>query len=165
MKGIIFTEFLDLVENKFGLEMVDKIISQSNLKSGGAYTSIGYYSFSEMLQLLQNLSKNTAIAIDDILLLYGEYFFGTIVNDYADILSTYNDPVEMLVSAEKHIYVEVKKIYLDAELPSFKVKERKENSLIMIYRSSNPMHYFVLGLINKTFEYFNTAVNVVFEKN
>ena len=30
MKGIVFTEFLDLVEDKFGLEMVDKIISQSN---------------------------------------------------------------------------------------------------------------------------------------
>ena len=41
MKGIIFTEFLDLVEEKFGLEMVDKIIEQSNLDSGGIYTSVG----------------------------------------------------------------------------------------------------------------------------
>ena len=40
MKGIVFTEFLDLVEEKFGLEMVDTIIEQSNLDSGGVYTPI-----------------------------------------------------------------------------------------------------------------------------
>ena len=34
MKGIIFTEFLDLVEKKFGLVMVDKIINQSNMDYG-----------------------------------------------------------------------------------------------------------------------------------
>ena len=33
MKGIIFTEFLELVEEKFGLTMVDKIIEQSDLES------------------------------------------------------------------------------------------------------------------------------------
>jgi hypothetical protein len=75
MKGIVFTEFLDLVEDKFGIEMVDKIIYQSKLESEGVYTSIGTYRFSEMLQLLQNLNENTGIAIDDLLLVYGEHFF------------------------------------------------------------------------------------------
>jgi len=164
MKGVIFTEFLDLVENKFGLEMVDKIISQSNLKSGGAYTSIGYYSFSEMLQLLKNLSTNTAIAIDDLLLLYGEHFFCVMGENYTELLNTYKDPIEMLVSIEKHIHVEIIKIYSDVQLPTFAVKERKENSLIMIYKSTNPMHYFVLGLINKTFEHFNSTANIFLEK-
>ena len=32
MKGIVFTEFLDLVEERFGLEMVDAIISQSKTR-------------------------------------------------------------------------------------------------------------------------------------
>ncbi len=31
MKGIVFTEFLELVEHKFGLEVVDEIIEKSNL--------------------------------------------------------------------------------------------------------------------------------------
>ena len=33
MKGIVFTEFLELVEDKFGLETVDEIINNSDLKS------------------------------------------------------------------------------------------------------------------------------------
>ncbi|MFT6414777.1 MAG: hypothetical protein ACJARZ_000109 [Dokdonia sp.] len=43
MKGIIFTEFLDLVEATFGLEMVDIILNASKLPSNGVYTTIGTY--------------------------------------------------------------------------------------------------------------------------
>lgn len=75
MKGIVFTEFLDLVEDKFGLEMVDRIITASTLKSDGVYTAVGTYSFSEMLQLLEHLSENTGISIDNLLLVYAEHFF------------------------------------------------------------------------------------------
>ncbi|MBE7688171.1 heme NO-binding domain-containing protein [Tenacibaculum finnmarkense] len=164
MKGIVFTEFLDLVEEKFGLEVVDKIISQSTLDSQGIYTAIGTYSFSEMLQLLQHLSKYSGISIDDLLLLYAEHFFSVIENSYPGLLATYKEPIEMLASIENHIHVEVQKIYPDAELPTFIVKERTENSLVMIYKSSRAMHHFGLGLMNKTFEHFNTSATIVLEK-
>jgi hypothetical protein len=164
MKGIVFTEFLDLVENKFGLEMVDEIISKSDLESKGIYTSIGTYNFSEMLQLLQNLSGNTGLSIDNLLLVYGEHFFSVLEDSYPDLLATYKDPIEMLASIENHIHVEVKKIYPDAELPTFEVLEKTKTSLIMIYRSSRAMHHFGLGLMNKTFEHFNATANIELEK-
>ncbi|MCL7763579.1 heme NO-binding domain-containing protein [Polaribacter sp. Z014] len=164
MKGVVFTEFLDLVEEKFGLEMVDKIISQSKLESEGVYTSIGTYSFSEMLQLVTNLSGNTGISTDDLLLVYAEHFFGLIERSYPGLLATYKDPIEMLASIENHIHVEVQKIYPDAELPTFIVEEKTDNSIIMIYKSSRAMHHFGLGLMNKTFEHFNTKASIVLEK-
>lgn len=164
MKGIVFTEFLDLVEDKFGLEVLDKIITQSNLESGGVYTSIGTYSFSEMLQLLQHLSAHTNISIDDLLLVYAEHFFGVIEESYPGLLATYKDPIEMLSSIENHIHVEVRKIYPDAELPTFEVLEKTENSLTMVYKSSRAMHHFGLGLMNKTFEHFNSTASIVLEK-
>ena len=79
MKGLIFTEFLELVEDKFGLVMVDKIIEQSELDSGGAYTAVGTYEFSEMLQLVTNLSNNTAIDVSDLFLVYAEHLFSVLV--------------------------------------------------------------------------------------
>ncbi|PWG06781.1 heme NO-binding domain-containing protein [Polaribacter aquimarinus] len=164
MKGIVFTEFLDLVENKFGLEMVDTIISQSELESEGIYTAIGTYSFSEMLQLLQNLSNNTNISIDNLLLVYAEHFFSVIENSYPGLLATYKDPIEMLSSIENHIHVEVRKIYPEAELPTFIVESKTEKSLVMIYKSSRAMHHFGLGLMNKTFEHFNSTADIVLEK-
>ena len=164
MKGIVFTEFLDLVEDKFGLEMVEKIISESKLESEGAYTAIGTYSFSEMLQLLTHLSKYTEIPIDNLLLVYGEHFFSVIENSYPGLLATYKDPIDMLSSIENHIHVEVQKIYPDAELPTFVVEEKSENSLIMVYKSSRAMHHFGLGLMNKTFEHFNSTATIQLEK-
>ena len=142
MKGIVFTEFLELVEDKFGIEMVDKIITASNLESEGIYTSIGTYKFSEMLQLLQHLSARTLISIDDLLLVYAEHFFGVIEKSYPGLLA----------------------IYPDAELPVFIVEEKKENSLTMVYKSSRAMHHFGLGLMNKTFEHFNSTAKIVLEK-
>ena len=164
MKGIVFTEFLELVEDKFGLEMVDKIISESNLESQGMYTSVGTYKFSEMLQLLQHLSDNTGISIDDLLLVYAEHFFSVLEDSYPGLLATYNDPIEMLASIENHIHIEVRKIYPDAELPTFQVIEKTNNSLVMIYKSSRAMHHFGLGLMNKTFEHFNSTATIVLEK-
>ena len=164
MKGIVFTEFLDLVEDKFGLEMVDKIIENSNLESNGIYTSIGTYAFSEMLQLLQHLSANTNISIDDLLLVYAEHFFAVLAQSYPGLIESYKDPIEMLASIENHIHVEVIKIYPDAELPTFEVIEKTDNSLVMIYKSSRAMHHFGLGLMNKTFEHFNATATIELEK-
>ncbi|NNK82578.1 MAG: heme NO-binding domain-containing protein, partial [Flavobacteriaceae bacterium] len=156
MKGIVFTEFLELVEDKFGLETVDEIIEKSDLKTNGVYTSIGTYEFSEMLQLLNNLSVKTKISVDDLLLVYGEHLFGVLRSSYPGLIESYKDPIQMLSSIENHIHVEVRKIYPDAELPSFEVIEKTSKTLTMIYRSSRAMHHFGLGLMNKTFEYFNS---------
>ena len=57
MKGIVFTEFLEMVEQKFGLEVLDQIIIESNLASGGIYTSVGTYDFIEMQSLIVKLSE------------------------------------------------------------------------------------------------------------
>ena len=164
MKGIVFTEFLDLVEDKFGLEMVDNIINSSQLESGGVYTAVGTYKFSEMLQLLQHLSTNTKLSIDNLLLVYAEHFFSVLEESYPGLLATYKDPIEMLSSVENHIHAEVRKIYPDAELPTFVVESKTENSLVMIYKSSRAMHHFGLGLMNKTYEHFNSIATITLEK-
>jgi len=70
------------------------------------------------------------------------------------MLKQYKDPIEMLASIENHIHVEVRKIYHDAELPTFEVLEQTTNTLKMIYKSSRSMHSFGLGLMKSTFRYF-----------
>lgn len=163
MKGIVFTEFLDLVEDKFGFEMVDTIINNSNLPSNGSYTAVGTYSFSEMLSLLTNLNKETGIPVNDLLLLYGEHFFSVVEKSYSSFLTQYKEPIEMISSIENHIHVEVRKIYPDAELPTFTVIEKTETTLVMIYKSSRAMSSFGKGLMNKTFEYFNKKATILVE--
>ena len=64
MKGIIFTEFLDMVEAQFGLAVVDEIITNSKTLHQGIYTSVGTYDFNEMISLLVALSFRGCAAED-----------------------------------------------------------------------------------------------------
>jgi hypothetical protein len=91
-------------------------------------------------------------------------FFCVIETSYPGLLATYKDLIEMISSIENHIHVEVRKIYPDAELPTFLIEEKNEDSLILIYQSSRAMHHFGLGLMNKTFEHFNAKASIIIEK-
>lgn len=164
MKGIIFTEFLELVEEKFGLEMVDKIINQSDLKSEGIYTSVGTYEFSEMLQLISHLSKNTDISVDDLLLVYAEHLFAALVKTHPNLVSHYQSPMDLIASIENHIHVEVKKIYPDAQLPTFTLEERTETKMVMVYKSDRALYMLGKGLMLETFKLFKVPVQIDYEK-
>ena len=40
MKGIVFSEFIDMVDDKFSIEMSERLIDEVELPSGGAYTTV-----------------------------------------------------------------------------------------------------------------------------
>lgn len=164
MKGIVFTEFLEMVEEKFGIEMIDAILDESALSSEGVYTAVGTYDFSEMVVLLTNLSEKTSIPIDDLLHEYGRYFFATLEQGHKDIFNYYKDAFAFLSSIETHIHVHVRKIYPDAELPYFDVKQHDESKLVLAYHSERAMANFGLGLIEKTIDYYNEPISVALEK-
>lgn len=160
MKGIVFSEFLEMVEAQFGLETVDTIIENSNLPSGGAYTAVGTYEFSEMIQLVTHLSTSTGMPVNDLLYTFGLYLFDSLLRAHPEVVSSYKNPFSLLYSIEDHIHVHVKKLYPDAELPTFKILERTDSSLTMVYSSSRGLYALAHGLITKTFEHFKQGANV-----
>lgn len=163
MKGIVFTEFLEMVEQEFGLEVVDKIITASKLETEGVYTSVGTYNFFEMQKLLTNLSAETGIAVNDLIYAYGLYFFDVLTKHHKDIFSLYNNPIEMLASIENHIHVQVRKIYPGAELPTFQILDQSEDYLEMVYYSERSMYMFAKALMVKTFEHYHENSKIDFE--
>jgi hypothetical protein len=168
MKGIVFTEFLEMVEQTFGLETVDEIIEASDLPSDGAYTSVGTYDFNEMVQLLSNLSKKVNIPGGELLHTFGLYLFGRLQIAHPDVVSNYSDPILLVASIEDHIHVHVKKLYPDAELPTFTILEKTDTRLSLIYQSSRGLYTFCKGLIEGAFQHFgqSAAVNYkLLEKN
>lgn len=154
MKGIVFTEFLDMVESKFGYETVDYIIENSNLASKGIYTSIGTYDHSEIVQLITQLHHRTGIAVPDLLNAYGKYLHGTFTKNYQQFFEEEKNTLDFLETIDSHIHIEVNKIYPDAQLPSFETQRLNGNTLEMIYKSDRRMADFALGLIEATMEYY-----------
>ena len=155
MKGIVFTEFLTMVENSFSLDMVDTIIEKSDLPSGGAYTSVGTYSHTEIADLVTNLSKESGVPIPDLLKTFGTYLFHSLAKAYPEFVQKTSEPLDFLEQVETYIHVEVKKLYPDAELPTFYCsRPNSEDQLHMIYESNRHMEDVCEGLIIGSLEHF-----------
>ena len=73
MKGIIFTEFLEMVESTFSPAVADQIIEQNELDSNGIYTSVGNYNKQELLKLVTSLSNIVDVPVDVLVKKYGKY--------------------------------------------------------------------------------------------
>lgn len=82
MKGIVFSEFIELVEDKFGIEIADTIIEKSNLPNQGTYTQVGTYDHKEMLTLVTHLSKETGIEVPVLVQAFSEHFFDRFTQMY-----------------------------------------------------------------------------------
>jgi hypothetical protein len=160
MKGIVFTEFLEMVEQKFGYDTVDLMLSENELESGGAYTAIGTYNYSEMVQLIVDLSTRTGLGIPVLLHEYGKYFFDVLLNSYPQFFQAEKEAFNFLESIERHIHVEVRKLYPDAELPSFETERIGNDTLKMIYHSERKMSAFAEGLILRTLDYYEVNCNI-----
>lgn len=160
MKGIVFTEFVEMVEKDFGYETLDRVMTVDRLESKGIYTTVGTYSFEEMLILLTNLSEESSLSINELLHSFGRYFFQVITTNYKSILGSYDYPIDFLASLDSHIHVQVRKIYPDAELPRFDTLEKEKDKLKLRYTSTRGMAYFALGLMEKTFEHYGTNYEI-----
>ena len=160
MKGIVFTEFLKMVEEKFGYEMVDKIITESNLPNDGAYSSTGTYSSQELVAMVLSLHGTTELPVDALIRTFGEYFFNVLRDNYGVFLDRVDNLFSFLGSIHNHIHVEVRKLYPDAELPSFDTESSDENTMVMIYHSERKLSDFAEGLMMKAAKHYNEKIDI-----
>ena len=154
MKGVIFTSFLDMVEEKFSYETVDTIINNSDLPSGGAYTAVGTYSHHEIVTLVVALSKHTQVPVPDLLHTYGKYLFSILGKAYGHWITAVPSALDLLEKIDNYIHVEVRKLYPDAELPRFETTRLSPHHVRMIYHSDRRMSALAVGLIEGAFEYY-----------
>lgn len=150
MKGIVFTEFLDMVEQEFGYDVVDHILESSDLPSNGIYTAVGTYHHSEIVTLLTKLSKKTEMDPEALLKAFGGYLFDTFLKQYPQFFEAHTHAFTFLESIDNHIHVEVQKLYPEATLPKFETITTDAGDLVMTYTSERKMASLALGLIEKS---------------
>ena len=160
MKGIIFTAFLDLVEEKFGMEMLEDVISSANLPNEGAYTVVGTYDHAELITMVVILSEKSAIAVEDLVKAFGQYLFGVLSETYPHWLAGIDSAFSLLEKLDGLIHVEVKKLYPDAKPPDFEYRRISDSQLEMIYHSPRGMGDVAEGLILGCADYFSQTIDV-----
>jgi len=160
MKGIVFTEFLEMVEDSFGFELADHIIEACDLPSGGSYTSVGVYDHQEMGQLVAALSQQTGYTHSQLLHAFGKYLFQRFTQGYQTFFHGVPDAFGLLSGIENHIHVEVRKLYPDAELPSFEVARPDAKTMILHYRSERGLADLAEGLIEGCIAHYAQPISL-----
>jgi hypothetical protein len=163
MRGVVFTEFLDMVEARFGMDVVDRIIEGAETRTGGAYTSVGTYDHREMFALVGNLSTETGTPAPDLVRSFGEHLFLRFKAGYPAFFVEVPDALSFLSAVDGYIHIEVKKLYPDAELPGFTYERPDERTLVMHYRSPRGLADLAHGLIDGCIAYFGQPVSVARE--
>ena len=160
MKGIVFTEFLDMVAQRFSEELVDDMIADARLPHGGAYTSVGTYPHGEMVALVGSMSNRTQLSVDALLEVFGHHLFGRFYQSYPQFMDSKADPLEFLMGIETIVHTEVRKLYPDAQLPEFETQRIAANEIAMNYRSVHDFSSLALGLIKGCAEHYRCELGV-----
>lgn len=163
MKGMIFTEFLDMVEGSFGLAVKDRVIAAAGGAHDGAYTAVGQYDHREMVAMALELSAISGMTMHELLIAFGHHVFGIFVQGFSHFFSGTDSALVFLSRIDDYIHVEVRKLYPGAELPSFSYPPCAAGQLVMEYRSPRPMAAFAEGLVRATIKYYGQPVQLAVE--
>ncbi len=155
MKGIVFTEFLKMVDEKISPETTEKIIDKANLPSGGAYTAVGTYDHMEMVSLLVALSQETGTPVPQLLHTFGRHLLGVFSKKFPSFFDAHKDPLSFLECVDGYVHVEVRKLYPDAQLPRFFCRRLSPTQLLMDYASERHLADLAHGLIEATMEHYS----------
>ncbi|OYY93151.1 MAG: hypothetical protein B7Y41_12555 [Hydrogenophilales bacterium 28-61-23] len=159
MKGLVFTELMEMIEASWSLDMVDAIIARSKVASGGAYTAAGAYPHEEMVALLVALSEETKVPVPDLALAFGRHLFGRFAIAYPRFFQAGTDTLQFLGGIEGNIHAEVSKLYPDAELPTFEV-DTAPGQLTLTYFSNHPSADLAQGLIEGCIAHFGEKITL-----
>lgn len=161
MKGLVFTTFYDFCEERLGEEGLEDVIDAANLPHAGGYTSVGTYPFSEMAALVTAYVQRTGNSMPEVMRQFGEYCFSCWVKKFPDLFRD-RDLFDVLGSIDDFHESEVRRLYPDAELPSFKITHQDHDHILLDYVSCKPLADLAEGVIRGAGRHLGCPVNVSF---
>lgn len=159
MKGLVFTTFYSHVEERYGIDMLEDIIEDADLPNKGAFTSVGTYPFQDMVALVTALTRRTGKPLATVLEDFGHDCFGKWVS-YVPAHFEDKDLFDILEGIDHFHEDEVRKLYPDAELPSFKVQSRDDHCLVLNYFSCKPLADLAAGVIKGAAAHLGESIEV-----
>lgn len=163
MKGVIFTELLAMADEHLAPLTVEEVFDAANLPSGGAYTSIGTYPFSELQALVVGFAGRMELSLGEVLHAFGNHLFRAFLRSHGNFFTDIRDTYDLLGRIEDEIHVEVRKLFPDAELPTFACSEPNPGELLLEYRSTRGLADLAAGLIEAAIRHYGESISVTSE--
>lgn len=159
MKGVIFTELLDFVEEQFSPALAAQVLSAAQIPVA-RYQPFGNYDHHELGRLIDGLSAASHVPAAELTRRFGAHVFQRFASLYPAFLDGAESALDLLAGIETTIHGELLKLYPDAEFPSFACTVTSPKHLELIYRSRRHLADFAEGLILGCVAHFGDPVEV-----
>lgn len=160
MKGFIFSEFIEMVEQEFGFAFLDEMIVATKPESEGIYTSIGTYSHHELMKMVVYISEQKDIPVPDLLKAFGHFLFKRFHAQFPQFFSESETMYDFLNKIDSIIHVEVEKLYEGAKTPKVLAKSLQGEEIEVTYKSPRKLSEFALGMLEAAAKHFKEDVSI-----
>jgi predicted hydrocarbon binding protein len=158
MKGIIFNLLEQFITERFGDEMYEKILSECNLKTEEPFVGPGSYPEEDLMALVDKVVEKMGVPLPEALRAFGRFCLPKLAERFPEFLTPHKHPKAFLKTIDSVVHLEVKKLYSDAEPPSFAYDDPSPERLIIRYRSKRRLCQFMEGLIEGVADYYRSPI-------
>lgn len=156
MKGIIFNLLEEVVISNHGEDTWDQLLATAELD--GAYTSLGSYPDEQMQELVGAASQKLGLTAFEVLRWFGQQAIPLLFERYPAFFSTQSSTRPFVLSVNRIIHPEVRKIYPDANVPTFEFRHAPDGGLMMGYLSPRRLCALAQGFIEGAATHYGETV-------
>ena len=162
MRGSVFVEFVDYLEDRFGLEQVDAIVADlgATLSTEGAYTAVGDYPHTEMLAIAQSVCERTDTPLPTLVREFAGFLLDAFARMHPEYFESTDDVFEFLESVGSLIHQDVRKLYPDSNPPMVRLERLDRQSARLTYESHRPLAPLAHALAEATGEKFGQPLAI-----
>ncbi|WP_299769152.1 heme NO-binding domain-containing protein [uncultured Pseudoteredinibacter sp.] len=160
MKGVVFTNFAELVEDNYGLAMWQNILDTANPPSGGIYVATAQYDDQELISLVGAASELLDMPAPVLIRRFGQFLWQYFEENYPQFITSHDNLFDFLISVDSVIHMEVNKLYPNASTPDFEYDRESPKQLLMHYRSPRKLCHLSVGLIEASANYYQTPIRI-----
>lgn len=158
MKGVIFNLFEEAISKTYGEEMWDDLLDEERLD--GAFTSLGNYPDASLERLVESASKRLNESSQEVIRWFGEQAIHSLAVRYPEFFRRAQNAREFLLSVNGIIHPEVRKVYPDADVPTFDFQDAPDGGVLMGYRSKRRLCALAQGFIEGSAKEFGETAQV-----
>jgi hypothetical protein len=159
MKGIIFNQLEAMVTQALGPDAWDELLAQSQLRTKeGYFVGPKNYPDEDLVALVATASRVTGKPVDELATAFGRFLLPALASAYPMFLRPGMTAKSFLLSVDRMIHVEVRKLHPDAALPSIRYEDPAPDRLVMIYQSRRQLCALAVGLIDGVGRHFRERI-------
>ncbi len=151
-----------MVTSTLGLEAWETLLAETQLSTtDGYFVGPRTYPDEDLFALVRTASRVTGTPADDLVRAFGRYLFPELAKRYPVFLRPGMTAKSFLMSVDRVIHVEVRKLEPEAGLPQITYEDLAPDRLVVVYNSPRNLCELAMGLVEGVGVHFGQRIDVV----